>query len=114
MALSGPGTAAAPRRFGRRFHVAWSVRRPNFGNGASRWMPTVISMMARIGRFASAQLEIGEKSTPTRPTRSVWPRPQSRSFGRLPAFIRARDWLFISAIFTPAGHAEVHQPQPEQ
>ncbi len=71
-------------------------------------------MMARIGRFASAQLAIGEKRTPIRPTRSVWPRPQSRSLGRLPAFIRARDWLFISAIFTPAGHAVVHQPQPEQ
>ena len=57
---------------------------------------------------------MGENITPTRPVRSVWPSPQSRSLGRLPAFIRARDWLFISATLTPAGQAVVHQPQPEQ
>ena len=27
---------------------------------------------------------------------------------------RPRAWLFISAIFTPAGQTVVHQPQPEQ
>ena len=57
---------------------------------------------------------MGENITPIDPVRSVWPRPQSRSFGRLPSRRRPRAWLFISAIFTPAGHAVVHQPQPEQ
>ena len=104
---------AVLRLFWRRFQVAWSVRFSNFGNGASRWIPTVFSMTVRIGRLNRTRFAIGEKRTPIWPTRSVWPRPQSRSLGRLPAFIRARDWLFISAILTPAGHEVVHHPQPE-
>ena len=72
------------------------------------------SIAERASPLPSTALASGETATPNLPVRSVWPRPQSRSLGRLPSRRRARAWLFISAIFTPAGHAVVHQPQPEQ
>ena len=55
----------------------------------------------------------GAVATPIRPTKSVWPRSQSRNRGRWPARSWARARLFISAIFTSAGQAIVHIPQPE-
>ena len=94
--------------------VDWNVRFANAGTGAFRWIPTISSISARIGRLRRVTLASGANRVPQVPRRSVWPRPQSRSFGRLPSRIRARAWLFISAIFTPAGHEVVHQPQPEQ
>ena len=84
-----------------------------WGTARARWIPIVFSMANRIGPKKSAQLAIGRKRTPIRPTRSVWARPQSRSFGRWPAFMRAREREFISAILTPAGQEVVHHPQPE-
>ena len=84
------------------------------GSGACRWMPIVHSISVRMSRLRSVQLASGANATPNRPTRSVWPSSQSRSRGRRPAFISARARLFISAIFTSAGQAVVHIPQPEQ
>ena len=76
-------------------------------------MPITSSTSARNGPNRSDQFAIGAVATPRRPTRSVWPSSQSRNRGRWPALSCARARLFISAIFTSAGQAVVHIPQPE-
>ena len=96
------------------FQVDWNVRLENFGKGALRWTPSTSSNAERTTRLWNAKFAIGENRTPIVPTRSVWARPQSRSLGILPSRSRPRAWLFISAIFTPAGQTVVHQPQPLQ
>ena len=91
-----------------------NVELENLGSGANLWTPMTSSIIRRTNRLCSPQLASGEKRTPIRPTRSVWPRSQSRSLGLWFAFSSALERLFISAIFTSAGQAVVHIPQPEQ
>ena len=76
-------------------------------------MPMTFSTIVRTGLLASATFAIGANGVMSLPSSSVSGMIRSRS-GMWSAFITARAWALISAIFTPCGHVVVQIEHPEQ
>ena len=78
-------------------------------------MPRVRSIEpTRTSRLRMAQLASGATGVPRRPASVGRAISRSRSGTPRSAFISARAWELISAIFTPCGQTWVQMPQLEQ
>ncbi len=84
------------------------------GIGALRWIPSVLSTRRRTSGLRIVQLATGAVGVPRRPVTVGRAIRRSRRGTPCSAFITARAWELISAIFTPWGQTWVQMPQLEQ